>query len=134
MLEPGSGMMQRERNFLSRQSHFRLYRSKNQHLRFLSEIVFQLAQSTSLLGYYMLSINYCLTEEKWHRVCAGGFQMAGGVGHIQGSPCFQNGKTKPSRPVGREKCVWVFATGGPAAVRAQYVLPGAAVSISAPFQ
>lgn len=82
-------MMQRERNFLSRQSHFRLYRPKNQHLRFLSEIVFQLAQSTSLLGYYMLSINYCLTEEKWHRVCAGCFQMAGGVGHIQGSRVFK---------------------------------------------
>lgn len=42
------GMMQRQRNFSSRQSHLRLYRSKNQHLRLLTEIIFKLVRSSSL--------------------------------------------------------------------------------------
>lgn len=47
-------VMQRERNFSSRQSHLSLYRSKNQHLRLLAEIISRLVQCSSLFREHLL--------------------------------------------------------------------------------
>jgi len=121
-------VMQRERNFSSRQSRLRLSRSKNQHLSLLAEIVCQLVGSTSWLRVLRaLALASCRRRSvvNWFaasrrlqvwvsELTAAACAAEWSPGEVETLPCVDGGRTRPFGPVGWKEQIWVLlVTGSP---------------------